>query len=625
MDTQLDILRMLVAPAKEKPRSGQSLARQARRVRSWFEESQPITERQARRSLRNERYYYGEQLTGEERSELADRGQPDVVFNRVGPSIDLVLGTEIRSRGDVTFLPRGANDEHRSRIYTAIDRKVEDDNQTKFQTSQAVQDAAIAGYGVVFQGLNPNPTGPKILEEWVPWEEMSFDQKFLHYDSRDMRYMMRNKWHRLEEVLSWRPQDRKKILAAVGQAGFNRFVQVHQNELGGEYETHPDDDLPVFSEDLYGWRNDEWIRSDNELDPMVNVVECWYREFSHGSWLRNPMTGDVQEFDPDDPTDLQIKLMMTGMVEQFEGPVYRMRKTVFIGPVVIDDRPSPYNHQEFPFTICYGWRNRRSQLFHALVDRMIDTQDIVNRMFGKLYHTLATRQVWIEKGAADNVDDVAMLAAQPDAVIELNPGGLGKFKIEDGGDRIRQYQAMMMMANQLLGENSGTNDEMMGRESNARTGVAIETRIDRGNTVLAPFFDRIAQFRMQMAKKRMSLIQQYYSGPMSVRITDDPGAMKYAIANEPGSDGKVKNDITTLTLDMVISESREKASVRQAMAETMWMIVGKLPPEYQAKIIPMAVEMTDPPNKEAWLQQLGQAQQEMQQRMMAEYQGQAAA
>lgn len=599
-----DLISMVRPAAATKPRTGPALKALADRIRSWYAEGSDIAGRHARAAIKAEGYYHGDgQLSAEERQTLADRDQPDIVFNRVGPSIDVVLGTERRSRTQPEFLPRGANDEEKARIITAISRGIEDENGSKYECSDVFQDGVLVGIGWLYQGRNHILTGPKLCEYFVPWEEMVFDNNAKRIDLQDRRWLIRHRWQRLEEVLSWMPQHRKSLLAAVGATGLVDRRVILSMTADGTEETDPDYGYTMYRENLGDWPATEWVSINNPLDPMVNVGECWYKEFVNGMAVEDPNTGERTEFSADNPTEDQVLALLNG-ANLVRGTVERMRVALFAGPYILSDSPSPYNHNSDPYTAFVCYRNRRTKKIYGIPERMFDPQDVVNRAFSKLYHTMATRQIWVEKGAAENMDDLADQATNPDGVIELNPGGLTKYKIESGGDRIRQYESLMAMANTLLGENTGTNDEMMGRESNARTGVAIDKRIERGSTILGPVFDNYYRFKWHAAKKRLALIKQFIDAPTAVRMTDEMGSVKYVTANEVAADGRILNAISNAQLDTIINETPERASLRQAMAMSMMEMAKGLPEDMARVVVPLTVEMADVPNKQEWVRRL---------------------
>lgn len=71
-----------------------------------FEEAEDQGRENREKCQRDRDYYDGYQLTDEEINTLTQRGQPVVVFNRIAPKVDAVLGFERRMRVDPRAYPR---------------------------------------------------------------------------------------------------------------------------------------------------------------------------------------------------------------------------------------------------------------------------------------------------------------------------------------------------------------------------------------------------------------------------------------------------------------------------------------------------------------------------------------
>jgi hypothetical protein len=72
----------------------------------YFEQSEEATEEARKLSEQCRDYYDGRQLTASERKALQDRGQPDIVINRIQAKIDYLVGYEASNRTDPRAYPR---------------------------------------------------------------------------------------------------------------------------------------------------------------------------------------------------------------------------------------------------------------------------------------------------------------------------------------------------------------------------------------------------------------------------------------------------------------------------------------------------------------------------------------
>ena len=65
-------------------------------------------------------YYDGDQLSSKIRQVLQERGQPEVVHNMIGPTVDGVLGMEARTRADLMV---SADDDEGEELALALNEK----------------------------------------------------------------------------------------------------------------------------------------------------------------------------------------------------------------------------------------------------------------------------------------------------------------------------------------------------------------------------------------------------------------------------------------------------------------------------------------------------------------------
>jgi hypothetical protein len=104
------------------------------------------------------------------------------------------------------------------------------------------------------------------------------------------------------------------------------------------------------------------------------------------------------------------------------------------------------------------------------------------------------------------------------------------------------------------------------------------------------------------------LVEQYYSAPKVIRITNDDGVTDFTGINTPivNDEGyiEVQNDITRSKADYVVDSQDYRESVRMAMFESMMDLLGQMPPEVSLQLLDMVIDMADIPNREAWVRRI---------------------
>ena len=117
----------------------------------WFEDSAKSSDDARVESERARDYYDGKQLTASEVNELRRRKQPPVVFNRIQPKIDFLLGSERRSRTDPKAFPRTPDHDEAADAATDGIRYVQDNNNFDEISSDVYESELIEGTGRYIQ------------------------------------------------------------------------------------------------------------------------------------------------------------------------------------------------------------------------------------------------------------------------------------------------------------------------------------------------------------------------------------------------------------------------------------------------------------------------------------------
>ncbi len=154
----------------------------------WVEDFETLTEDARKASERDRDYYDNKQLTAEEKQQLNDRGQPDVVFNVIQPKIDYLLGFEASTRTDPRAYPRTPADEDAAEAVTDALRFIEDENELDQKFSASWEYLLIEGYGGVELVLKDEEAGEFEAVEW-PWDRLLYDPHSRKHDFTDARYL----------------------------------------------------------------------------------------------------------------------------------------------------------------------------------------------------------------------------------------------------------------------------------------------------------------------------------------------------------------------------------------------------------------------------------------------------
>lgn len=156
----------------------------------WFEDAEESSHDSRQLAERDRDYYDHAQLTATELAELAKRGQPDVVINRIQPKINYLIGYEAANRTDPRAFPRTPSDEGASEAATDALRYIEDATNLKATFSAAWENMLIEGYGGLELVVEQQPNGQTEFKAiaW-DWDRLFYDPHSRKLDFSDARYV----------------------------------------------------------------------------------------------------------------------------------------------------------------------------------------------------------------------------------------------------------------------------------------------------------------------------------------------------------------------------------------------------------------------------------------------------
>lgn len=326
---------------------------------AWFEDAEEATEDARKTSERDRDYFDGKQFTAAELKILRDRGQPDIVINRIQPKVTFLLGWEASNRTDPRAFPRTPMDEDASEAATDALRYVHDASDLQQHFSGCWEHMLVEGYGGLELTIEANQDGqPEIVPVMWPWDRLFYDPHSRRHDFSDARYVGGVLWMDHEEVTERWPEAADAIGTMVNEQSFSR---------------------------TYDDRPNKWVSrgSVGSGRKRVRIVQMYHRE--DGVWRHCTFTKGAK-----------LEAMDVPFIDQ---------KGLSWCPLLLQ---SAYVDRQ----------NNR----YGLVRSMIGVQDEINKRRAKALHRLTMRQFQFERGAVDDVDAMKAELAKPDGAIETNPG-----------------------------------------------------------------------------------------------------------------------------------------------------------------------------------------------------------
>ena len=346
------------AEVDESPKTAPTYRRTLEQWKLRFTDFQSTMQDPRKKQEMNYKYYYGEQLTRSERDKLEERGQPDVVINRLKVAINGIMGVEKHSSTSPLALPVRPLDEGSSDVATDILRFVARQNRLKNELTANHRDYLLGGATAMLVGF---ANGGNV--EYVPirWEEFFYDPRSRREDFKDARYMGVAKWMYADEVkdLTDDPEFHRQVDSAFDQGMVGRSG----NGTDDTFEDRPVDQ---------GWLDARTKR--------VMVVEIY--EKIKGVWV-------------------QCLFWDGGILQEQDSPY-------------LDDKGKPTN----PVVAQSCYVNLKNERMGYASD-LIDLQDEINKRRQKSLWEVSSNQIEAADPSAIEVDanEARREASRPDGVI----------------------------------------------------------------------------------------------------------------------------------------------------------------------------------------------------------------
>lgn len=553
---------------------------------TWYRQELARQEQNRYEQALDADYYDGLQLTEEDLKVLNDRGQPPMIYNVLANSINWICGSEKRGRTDFSILPRTKEDSQAAERKTKYMKYLSDVNRTQFHRSSAFEDAIKVGIGWLESGLQEEDDGEPIFSRSESWRNVLWDSTGSWLTQDDWRYLFRSRWVDLDVA--------QALVAKIkGAADKMQASATDAAVVGGLFML--DGDLPMDNAEVD--RQDS-IRGAAELNILnrkrVRLIQCEYREPEVVTKLRGgPFNGQV--YDPTDPRHMEQ--VQAGTAITVDRMMMRMRTALITPTEIIFDGPSIYRHNTFSLTPIWCFRRDRDGMPYGVVRNLRPIQDGVNKRASKALHILSTNKTLIEDGAlspdmkpAEFMDEIN----RADGVIRLAQGGLNRVQLN--ADRGLDETHMQMMAQDvnMIQQVGGVTDELMGRKTNAVSGVAVQARQDQGSLATSKPFDNLRLAVQMDGEKILSLIEQFATEQKQFRITNMKGTPEFVTMN----DGLPENDITRSKADFVVSEADWRATMRQAANDQLGEMLSRMPPQVALALLDLWVDTMDLPNRD---------------------------
>lgn len=153
----------------------------------------------------------------------------------------------------------------------------------------------------------------------------------------------------------------------------------------------------------------------------------------------------------------------------------------------------------------------------------------------------------------------------------------------------------------------GVYSAFLGQDSGATSGVAISNLVEQGATTLAEINDNY-QFACQQVGR---LLLAYLLDDLKKRRNhavvinrDDRQRRQTIVLNAEGDNGELTNDISRLNTHIALAPVQQTPAFKAQLAQRMSEVIQGLPPQVQAVVLDLWVNLLDVPQKQEFVERI---------------------
>lgn len=550
---------------------------------------------------------------------VQDKGQRKaVVFNKIAPYLDAVLGTMIQMRRKPNYEARLENQELQ-RVYSKVSNNLSDycrDNANlDFLETLQDREMLICGYGALDTnvGYERNPDGEIVAEvvrhDDIFWDSMAKDPNLL-----DARWVRRRKAFSREDIISKYGEDKLPDFESYkdgsdGQKEWNPFGGEYTATVFGDDDKHND----LYQVHYYQWWElKPYYRAKNPAkdieDPAMRQqfvdimmrMSSLRRDYSSSDEAEELFAfnaaADYLSMTPEQHQDLLKLCEEFGLTLKAVKQQKRCYYTALITGDTVLDKFKSQDQSGFTIKFKTAKYDPVNRLWYGMVRALKNPQEYANKALTEMLLVIAKNSkggVMYEESAVDDPRRFEQQYARTDAAVKVNDGALSGGKIQPKAQAALPtgYENIHAIADASMSDVSGISKEYLGTATNKQVSALLESqRINQVLSTLAIYFDAISLYQIEHARLMLTYfrILTENSAQRLIRIVGEDGATQYM---------RVSEEVMVQEYDVVISEVPTTPGQKAQTTEIIINMADKLMAVGQ-NIYPMVVDYLPIPQED---------------------------
>lgn len=574
-------------------------------------------------------YYNGKQWEESEKRELEASKRPAIVVNEIKPIVLSLSGHQRQNRTDIKAFPIEDADPRGAEIVNVVLKYVLDKCNYAQHESKVFLDQCITGRGIfdAYVTFDENPEGDiKIVR--YKWDGIYFGPHECE-DLSDLEYLVKTKLYSIGSIKSMYPDKADEI--DIDLKWFEDFTgDAHHNVPGDQYRAanvmmplDMDTELNYDVKKKNVWLLELWRKRFDSKKVLINSEDP-YNEFIY------------QNSDALTSTDRKLAKRIPGF-EVKDMPEWKMEVITTAGKTVLDKRVSLLHD----FNISAVYASKEDSYIEGKVWPLIGLQDEVNKRTSQAIDVVnrSNNDGWFydHETFANQTEEEAFKgsANKPGFAIKVRD----LRKVPQKVERARfpaELVNMRELASTKMKETAGITQEVLGLESNARSGVAIARRVRQGLITNDYLFDNLSIAKKRLGNILIKMIQDVFTVDRIMKILHNQNAKEAFTMKGPDGtetpfseidEAFIRDFLSNMDFtkyDVSISESANSPTKNLDRFQTLTELLAS------GAMNPMAIELAkqagivSPSDADKLLQMLQQQAQQQQEAQKSDQQAQLA-
>lgn len=568
------------------------------KLKGWYQKDIVRVQEWRKEAREDFKFFSGDQWSADDKAALAAKNRVPVVFNRIAPIVNAVVGSEINNRREVQYIPRELGDAQANEVLTAAGEWFRDQTGAEDEESDAFEDTVVCGMGWTDTRLDfeEDPDGAPKIERIDPME-MVWDCNASKSNLQDAERLFRVKEFSWAEARELFPNVERGLLNASWARSGVEGVSPHDQDRADLYE---DDD------------------NQGSASYQRNCLIVEARWFQREPFYRGPdlETQEIREY-----TEEQVSLLR----KKYPGfpAVKQTRKIVrraFIGKDILEDPDKPQVPPGmFGWECMTGYKDKAESHFYGVVRSAKDPQRWTNKFFSQVMFLLNSQSkggIAAERGAFENDREAEASWAKSDEITWMAKNGIEKIKDKAPAQFPAGFFTLFQESKDEITQVTGLSPEFIGTREVTQAGVLEMQRRQSSLNLLASLFNSLRRYRKRQGKTMLYLIQNFLSDGRLVRIVGDDKKQYVPLTKE---------NVASSTYDIIVDDAptspNEKERTWGILMQLLPLVKDLMSPDMlleALKTSPLPASMVDKMQKKMVEQQQQQSQQPSPEQMAME-------